>query len=68
MINLGNGYGLQFINNGSDFITVQLFLAGINSAISTQSWNRTKTVMMKPVQKQLETVKVADKALKEEIL
>lgn len=68
MINLGNGYGLQFINDGSQFVVIQLFLAGINSAISHQTYQRTKKVMVKPVQKQLETIKVADKALKEEIL
>ena len=72
MIDLGNGYGLQFILNDSQFVTAQLFLAGVDKQIKSQSWKKPKMVKYaapkKPAPKPMEKATVSETAGVEEIL
>jgi hypothetical protein len=59
---IGN-FIIEFVHNGSDFPTVQIYECGLGVTPKVQSWNRTKTqivkkdVYKKPQTKQ-ETIKV----------
>lgn len=73
MVDLGEGYGIQFIVDESMFVTSQLFKFAINQPVRTQTWNRTKTKIIKearkePEQRIIETVHVSDDAGEEQIL
>jgi len=47
MLNLGYGYGLQIIADGSNFLTIQLFKHAIDEKVEQQTWARVKKVIVK---------------------
>lgn len=49
-IDLGNGYSVQFIRDGSPFVKLQLFQHGIDVKVETQGWQKTKTIVEKAVE------------------
>jgi hypothetical protein len=46
-IDLGNGYGLQFVRDGSPFVKLQLFKYGIDARVETQGWTKSKVIIEK---------------------
>ena len=50
-INLGGGYGLGFVVDNENFVTLQLFQYGIGKPVRTQSWVRQTKTKNKKVKK-----------------
>jgi hypothetical protein len=50
-VDLGNGYSLQFVRDGSQFVKVQLFQHGLDVKVETQSWQKSKVVIEKAPEK-----------------
>ena len=72
LLDLGNGYGLQIIADGSNYVTVQLWKYAINQVPKQQTWVKrvfqksTAPVKTKP-EKKNETPKFEHKAEVKEI-
>ena len=44
IVDLGNGKGIKFVCNNSDYVTLQLIETGIGKPIKTQLWQKTVKV------------------------
>jgi len=67
-IDLGQGYSLEFVGD-EKFVTLQLYHSAMNASPKTQSWTKSKKVVIKPqavVKKKLELHD--DKVVQEELI
>jgi len=60
IIHLSHGKAIKVIAHNKDFVTLQLLEFGIGQRVKTQSWQKSKKVLVKPAPKAPELPKAKD--------